>query len=194
MLARPGTVVRVPVFIRDTSGTPLGVDQPAGSRIQAFSFRITPTPASAIATDGSGNLLVTISAAGLTSPLGAPTFQTTTRTATSFGYVVSYDGTTQAIPFTLGAAAPGNQVAEIAITLASDVPLGTSIALTVDPSSAVTLLSNQAGTTSESVGNGLTVVSGCAVVSQDIPAAGPLALLLLAALLSVAGFFIVRRS
>ncbi|HEV8435002.1 MAG TPA: hypothetical protein VGR95_16455, partial [Thermoanaerobaculia bacterium] len=32
-----GLQVDVPVYIRDTSGTPLGIDQPAGSRIQSYS-------------------------------------------------------------------------------------------------------------------------------------------------------------
>ena len=33
-----GMTADVPVYIRDVSGTPLGMDQPAGSKIQAISF------------------------------------------------------------------------------------------------------------------------------------------------------------
>ena len=41
-------LINIPVYVRDVSGTPLGVDQGAGN-LQAISFRVVPTPASAIA-------------------------------------------------------------------------------------------------------------------------------------------------
>ena len=40
------SVVDVPVYIRDTSSTPLGLDQPAGSRIQSYSIKVNYAPAS----------------------------------------------------------------------------------------------------------------------------------------------------
>jgi len=43
-----GTSVDVPIYIRDVSGTPLGMDQPAGSKIQSFSIKVTYSPASAV--------------------------------------------------------------------------------------------------------------------------------------------------
>ncbi len=35
-----GLTVDVPVYIRDTSGSPLGIDQPFGSRIQSYSLTV----------------------------------------------------------------------------------------------------------------------------------------------------------
>src|SRR5436305_14597756 len=35
-----GSTVDIPVYVRDTAGMPLGVDQPAGSKIQSFSIRV----------------------------------------------------------------------------------------------------------------------------------------------------------
>src|SRR5690349_14815356 len=57
-----GPTVEVPVSLRDVSGTPLGMDQPAASRIQAFSIRVTYSPASAVSS-------VTFSRAGVTANL-----------------------------------------------------------------------------------------------------------------------------
>src|SRR5712691_9889524 len=56
------TTVDVPVYIRDTSGTPLGVDQPPGSKIQSYSLKVNYSPASAIS-------LITFTRAGITTTL-----------------------------------------------------------------------------------------------------------------------------
>ena len=44
-LASAGSTVDVPVYIRDVSGTPLGMDQPTGSKIQSFSIKVDYAPA-----------------------------------------------------------------------------------------------------------------------------------------------------
>src|SRR5204862_7292888 len=44
----PNTVVDVPVYIRDTSSTPLGIDQPPGPRTQPSSIKVTSTNASRV--------------------------------------------------------------------------------------------------------------------------------------------------
>ena len=54
--------VDVPVYIRDASGTPLGRDQPAGSKIQAFTIKVVYAPASAVQS-------VTFTRAGITAGL-----------------------------------------------------------------------------------------------------------------------------
>ena len=54
--------VDVPVFIRDVSGTPLGMDQPPGSRIQSYSLKVNYSPASAVTS-------VTFTRAGITTSL-----------------------------------------------------------------------------------------------------------------------------
>src|SRR5260370_30052649 len=40
--------VDIPVYIRDVSGTALGIDQPSGSRIQSFSIEVDYSPAAAV--------------------------------------------------------------------------------------------------------------------------------------------------
>src|SRR3954469_22019272 len=57
-----GNTVDVPVFIRDVAGTTLGRDQAVGSRIQAFSIKVTYAPAAAVQS-------VTFSRAGITAGL-----------------------------------------------------------------------------------------------------------------------------
>src|SRR5688572_435471 len=57
-----GTTVDVPVYIRDLSGTSLGMDRPAGSKIQSFSIKVDYSPASAVQS-------VTFSRAGITANL-----------------------------------------------------------------------------------------------------------------------------
>src|SRR4051794_24563484 len=58
----PGTAVNVPVFIRDVSGTPLGMDQPPGSKIQSYSLKVNFSPAASVQT-------VTFTRGGITSSL-----------------------------------------------------------------------------------------------------------------------------
>src|SRR5947207_2483097 len=110
-----GQVVNVPVFIRDVSGTLLGVDRPLGSRIDAFGFNVFPNPASAIPLNSTGRLTVTTSSAGITSGLPMIGSEFSGGTASSFGYVVNY--VANSIPFVSNSPSPGNQVANIAITL-----------------------------------------------------------------------------
>src|SRR5437899_12660882 len=66
-LASAGSTVDVPVFIRDASGTPLGIDQPPGSRIQSYSLTVNYAPTSAVQS-------VTFTRAGITAPL-TPAFE-----------------------------------------------------------------------------------------------------------------------
>ncbi|HEV2718394.1 MAG TPA: hypothetical protein VG323_00125, partial [Thermoanaerobaculia bacterium] len=66
-LASAGATVDVPVFIRDTSGTPLGIDQPPGSRIQSYSLTVNYSPATAVQS-------ITFTRAGITAPL-TPAFE-----------------------------------------------------------------------------------------------------------------------
>ena len=139
-----GPTVDVPVSIRDTSGTPLGVDQSAGSKIQSFSIKVNYAPASAVSS-------ATFSRAGITAGL-SPTFETSPATPGSISLLASFSESTNPIPFTLNAPPPGNQVAHLVFTLTSSATPGTSITLTLD--SSTTQLSNQGGTTTETTSNG----------------------------------------
>jgi hypothetical protein len=146
-----GTTVDVPVYVRDVAGTPLGVDQPAGSKIQSFSIKVTYSPAAAV----SG---VTFTRAGITASL-SPTLDLSPSNPPSISWLATFPESSSPVPFTLNRPAPGDQVAHLVFTLSGSAAPGSSITLTLDPS--LTQLSNQGGSTSETSGNGkLSLVNG----------------------------------
>jgi hypothetical protein len=138
-----GNTVDVPIYIRDTSGTPLGVDQPAGSKIQSFSIKVTYAPTAAVQS-------IAIARAGITANLN-PSFESKPSTSNTISIIDTFSESSDAIPFTLNAGAPGNLVAHLTVTLSSSASPGSSITFTLD--SSTTQLSNQGGTTSEKVSN-----------------------------------------
>jgi uncharacterized protein YjdB len=148
-----GPTVDVPVSLRDVSGTPLGMDQPAASRIQAFSIRVTYAPASAVSS-------VTFSRAGITANL-QPIFETSPSSSGAISLLASFQQSTNPIPFTLNASAPGNLIAHLVFTLSPSAAPGSVISLTLD--SATTQLTDEGGSaaTKETEGNGqLDLVDG----------------------------------
>ena len=148
-----GPTVDVPVYIRDTSGTPLGIDRPAGSRIQAYSIKVSYSPASAVTS-------VTFSRAGITAGL-TPASEFSPSSAGAISLLDVFQESTNLIPFTSNAGLPGNKVAHLVFTLSSNAQPGTAITLTLDPS--LTQLTDDGGTaaTKESSGNGnLSLVNG----------------------------------
>lgn len=150
------TTVDVPVFIRDVSGTPLGMDQPPGSRIQSYSIKVDYAPTAAVQS-------VTFTRAGITSSL-TPSAEFTPSAPGTISLIDTFQESTNPIPFTLNAAAPGNQVGRLTFTLSPSATPGTVIALTLD--AALTQLSNQGGTTSETVALGnLQLVNGSITVT-----------------------------
>jgi hypothetical protein len=173
------STVDVPVYIRDLSGTPLGLDQPPGSRIQSYSIKVNYAPASAVQS-------ITFTRAGITQSL-TPTFENSPSGAGTISLLDTFNEATNLIPFTLDGAAPGNQVAHLLVTLAPTATPGTVITLTIDPST-LTQLTDQAGTpgTVENTGNArLLLVNGAITVVPSVPALGPIALMLLAIALGV---------
>lgn len=184
----PGAVVDVPVDIRDESGTPLGIDQPAGSRIQSYSIRVTYAPAAAVQS-------ITFSRAGITQSL-TPTFETSPTSPGAIALLDTFQESTNLIPFTLNAASPGDQVAHLLITLAPTAAPGTVIALTLDP--VLTQLTDQAGSpaTAETVANTrLTLIDGTVTVTAAppaVPMASPIVVLMLAIGLAFVGLRVMR--
>lgn len=174
-----GPTVDVPVFIRDASGTPLGIDQPPGSRIQSYSIKVDYSPASAVQS-------ITFTRAGITAPL-TPTSEFTPASAGSISLLDTFQESTNLIPFTLNGIPPGNQVAHLFVTLSPSATPGTTITLTLDP--ALTQLTDEGGNgaTKETVANGnLLLVSGAiavVAVPPTVPATTPLALAVLAVLI-----------
>ena len=154
-----GSTVDVPVSIRDISGTPLGRDQPAGSRIQAFVIQVSYAPAAAVQS-------VTFTRAGITAGLH-PAFESSPSTAGVITLLEDFSESTDLIPFTLNAPAPGDVVAHLVFTLAASATPGSSIALTLD--SSATQLTDQGGTpaTVEKPANGqLSLVNGAINIPQ----------------------------
>jgi hypothetical protein len=148
-----GTTVDVPVYIRDVAGSPLGIDQPAGSKIDSYSIKVTYAPAAAVQS-------ITFTRAGITAGL-TPTFEVSQPASGSISLLDTFQESTSPIPFTLNAPAPGNQVAHLVVTLSSSATPGSSISLTLDTS--LTQLTDQGGSpaTKETVAAGtLAVVNG----------------------------------
>jgi hypothetical protein len=166
------SVVDVPVSINDRSSTPLGLDQPPGSHIQAYAIKVNYSPASAVQS-------ITFTRGGITTAL-TPASESNASSAGSISLIDSFSEATNPIPFTLDGAAPGNQVATLHVSLSPTATPGTVITLTLDPSS-LTQLSNDTGTTGETVTNtSLTLVNGAITVTPSVPALGNIALLVLA--------------
>jgi hypothetical protein len=180
-----GGIIDVPVYIRDASGTPLGLDQPPGSRIQSYSIKVTYSPASSVQS-------VTFTRAGITSSL-TPAFENSPSTAGTISLLDTFQESTNLIPFTLNGALPGNQVAHLTVVLSQSAPVGSVVTLTLDPT--LTQLTDEAGDpgTIESSGNGrLSLVSGAITVLPSVPAVSHIGIALLALVLAFAGLRILR--
>ena len=155
----PGANVDVPVYIRDTSGTPLGIDQPAGARIQSYSIKVDYAPTASVQS-------VTFVRAGITSAL-TPIFESSPSSPGSISLIDTFSESIDLIPFVSNAPLPGNQIGVLHFTLASNAAQGT-VTLTLDPT--LTQLSNQAGTTTQTVGAGnLSLVDGSITINAATP-------------------------
>ena len=172
-------VVDVPVYIRDTSGTSLGIDQAFGSRIQSYSLRVTYSPASAVQS-------ITFSRAGITAPL-TPAFENVPASPGAIALLDTFDEVTNLVPFTSNAALPGNQVGHLLVTIAPGTLPGSTITLTLDPT--LTQLTDEGGTpaTVETVANQrLQLVNGAILVEAGtIPTLSQWALGILAVALAL---------
>jgi hypothetical protein len=155
-----GTTVTIPLYVRDASGTILGLDAGAGNLIQGINLQLTWAAGlgtvSSIVHSGICGPLTPIAEFA---PGGGPT---------SIGYVVSYSETTNQIPFTLDAASPGQQVATVSFAISASAPKGT-FPITINPSTLQTQLVNQAGTLQEDTGlappNTLSVLDGSVTIT-----------------------------
>jgi hypothetical protein len=178
-------VIDVPVYIRDTAATPLGIDQPAGSRIQSYSIRVSYSPASAVQS-------ITFTRAGITAPL-TPTFESSPAAPGSIALLGNFDETTNLIPFNSNAPLPGDQVGRLTVTLSPSAAPGTVISLNIDP--ALTQLTDEGGTpgTVETVANGrLTLVNGGILVAGTVPTLSTWAIALLSVSIAAAAMLVMR--
>lgn len=140
--ARAGATVRIAVRVRDGAQTPLGAEQPDGARIQGLAFRVRFLPEDAVTS-------AVVRRAGTTAALTA-LFESAARPPAGIAYLAAFDEHAAALPLTPGGGV--QTVAELELTLAPGLAPGTRVELRLDP--AATALSNQAGTISETPGNG----------------------------------------
>lgn len=178
--------VDVPVYIRDVCGTPLGIDQPAGSRIQAYSIKVDYAPIPAVQS-------VTFTRAGITSPL-TPVSEFTPAAPGEITLIDVFNEATDLVPFVCNASVPGQQVAVLHFTLSPAATPGTLLALTLD-STVLTQLSNQGGTTIETASlgslvlvNGAVTVTAPAVPAAQVPTTGQWGLIVLGLALIAIGY------
>ena len=161
--AAPGQVRALPVAVRDLSGTLLDEGDGGDLEIQGFAFRVEFAPAEPVTA-------VTFVQAGVTAGR-TPIFPVVSPFADHIVVLMSFDAATDPLAFALDAAAPGDVVGELRVTLSPAALPGTLLTLALDAASAT--LVNGAATLSETVGNGhLTLVDGAILVDAAIFADG----------------------
>jgi hypothetical protein len=161
--------VRVPVYLRDVAGSPLGVDQVAGHRISGVAFNITgwPNPCvtglTVISTPATGLIGQYKAVISCNTVVEASTGVAGTNHAYVFGAPETGNQACGAIPFTPGAAAPGDKIVELELTL-DNCPVALVIPLTITATGPVGAYLNSDSGTAEKVGQGLEVASGALTV------------------------------
>ena len=153
--APAGGTVAVSVSLLDVSGTPLGIDTGSPNRIQGFAFKVL-YPTELITS-------VAFTRAGIAATV-TPMHSTALQGAGWSSCIVSFNEATNPLPLNLNTTAPGDRIGTLTVTMQGDAPAGSIATLTLHPASA--MLSNQTGTTQETVANGnLSLVNGSVTVS-----------------------------
>lgn len=151
----PAGTIRVPLYVRDTAATRLGVERPAGERIQAIGFRVFFEPAELV---GSASF----ARAGVLSK--TPLFESTVQPAGSIGFIGSFAESTNPLALGSDAAVPGNLIGYLLLTTAPGATAGTTITLSLDET--VSILSNQTASITETfANNGLSLQSGAVTIA-----------------------------
>ena len=179
--APAGTTIDIPVFIRDVSGTPLGIDQPPGSRIQSYSIKVDYAPSASVQS-------ITFTRAGITASK-TPLFESSPSAPGTISLLDTFQESTNLLPFTSNAPAPGNQVGHLLIQLSPSATPG-PLTLTLDP--LLTQLTDEGGNaaTKETVANGRLLLVNSVITVQPstaVPALGITAIVLVALALGLIG-------
>lgn len=154
-----GSIVQVPVYIRDASGTTLGTDRLAAAPIQAFGFRVVVSPPGIVDVRA-----VTVVKAGIARLQSSYESLTSDPAGNSFTYVVAFNGAISPLRFSTDASLPGNLVATISIPIPIS-PRATTIGLTVDTAT----LANASGSITETVASrSLRTVGGCITICNPV--------------------------
>jgi hypothetical protein len=142
LVAAAGAQAHVPVYVRDRAATLLNEGDGADNEIQSFAFQVMFAPT-----------FVDASAfvhAGVTSGHNA-FFSQVTPGADNLYVLKAFNEVSDALIFTLDAAAPGNLIGEVLITIDPATPDGTAIELTLQSFNAA--LIDASATESETVAN-----------------------------------------
>ena len=142
--AAPGATVRIPIDLVDRPGTPLGPEQPYGDRVQALALAVRCAPCDGIAA-------LTLEPAGALARF-EPAFASRPERPGQAALVAVYDEASAPLFLGLATSERRQRVATLVVQLAPSAPAGTTLDLRLDPGT--TMLSNQAGTTYETVPNG----------------------------------------
>lgn len=145
----PGSTVTVPVYLRDVTGTALGDGSGAGNRIQGIMLQVAATPAVV-------GLTITFDRTGSAIP-GTALYER----SGNGGWLASFSESAQPLPLRAGVT---ERIGTLRVTLPSALTGTGFIALTLQPST--TMLSNQAGTVTESQANRhLQLISGAVILT-----------------------------
>jgi hypothetical protein len=151
--APTGSMVDVPVYLRDLPGTPLGGD---GAAIQGFAFRVD-FPAKAVASASFVQAGVT---AGRT-----PVFPIVQSESGHLVVLLKFLRASDPLALRADAPAPGDLAGYLRLGLAAGLPLGSEVDLVLDGAS---VLVNDDATKVESSGRGtLALVDGTVVIGGD---------------------------
>lgn len=157
VLADAGSVVRVPVLVRDLAATLLNEGDGADNEIQSFAFQVL-FPATYVDSIGFDQAGVT---AGKTA-----FFSQVTPAADNIYVLKAFDEATNPLVFTLDAALPGNTIGELVIAIDPTTPVGTAIPLQMFALNAA--LIDDSATESETVANNqLLLFDGQVTVGPD---------------------------
>ena len=157
--------VSVPIFIQDNTGTPIGRDQGPGKRISGFAIQVVYGPNACVDTPATASQRINL-AGGILANQSADFDNRPKQANTSQSWIYSSAEANGLIPFT-AAAAPGDQIGTMMFNL-TGCPIGTiNLVITAAGGAAATLSSGS--NTTETVGNGLSVVNGAINVSVSTP-------------------------
>lgn len=158
--ALPGSTAKVPVHIRDVSGTALDVNGPA--RIQVIELTVNFPASDAIVgclNPAFPDCHVTFVPAGVLAGLTAESAETFLDSSSLYVRRV-YNRTTNPIPFRLNGGPPGDLIGFLEVELDPEATPG-ELPFTFDPAVDATRLSDQTpGSVSETAGDGLLLVAG----------------------------------
>jgi hypothetical protein len=158
----PGATARVPVYVRDVSGTTLDEGDGLHLEIQGFGFR-ADFPATWVTS-------VNFEQAGVTAGKSV-LFTYVDPQSDHVTVLYLFDPTASALAFTLDRRAPGDIIGNLVFTTDGAAPLETEVPIALDDASAT--LSNDSGSLGETVANGMLALGdGLLTLTHDVFADG----------------------